>query len=89
MAKFDVTVNGVLWDDITPDAGDRVSYEDVVDFAYRRVFKMNSTDRQALRVEYEDALGDGGKYVSDVLHEGMKIKVTDGTKFTVANPRKT
>ena len=71
-----VQINGE-WKEIKADAGDEVTYDQVVEAAGL------PTDR-VYRIEYTGAVGLGGDLISDILREGESVKVRDAiTTFTI------
>ena len=79
-----IEVNRRPWPKPPIDAGDELTYDQVVNFIY-----PNAKPGEAFRVRYDGAIGPGGKLVSGYLYEGDSIKVSNDTTFTVSRPRET
>ncbi len=73
-----VQINGD-WKQIAADAGDEVTYVQVVDSA-----ELPAGRNQVFRVEYTSAVGPGGVLIDGILREGGRVKIRDEiTKFTI------
>ncbi len=73
-----VQINGD-WKEIVTDAGDEVTFDQVVLAA-----ELPVGGNQVYRIEYTDAVGPGGHPTNGILREGGSVKVKDETTtFTV------
>lgn len=80
-----VQVNGKPWPNPPLNAGDELSYADVV----KRAVDQGTPAASAYRVRYDGAVGEGGYPVNGRLHEGSSVKVGSDTKFFVSPSKET
>ena len=88
---FTVEVNGYVWEDAPVNAGDELSFDQVVQFAIQNDPTLNGADPKGFfRVGFDGAIGDGGKPANGRFKRGEFTKVAkDGTKFTVVSTQET
>ena len=75
-----VKVNEKPWPKPPVDAGDEVSYEQVVKFAFP---DLDLRKTAGVTVLYDDAIGPQGSLISGDLYEGQRVKIGENTNFTV------
>ena len=84
-----IYVNGFDWEKPPVNRGGEIDYESIVNFAFEKDRQLDGVSKDDVVVTYVGAMPDRGKPADATLPEGGRIKVKDGTRFTVASSNQT